>query len=49
MISKIAFLPTLAFTVFMEKFGGRPWYSRVDKTVILGALPFRSVIPEVSP
>jgi atypical dual specificity phosphatase len=44
---KAAFFPTLAYNVLLEKLSLRPWYSRIDETVLLGALPFRSFTEEV--
>jgi len=41
MLARVSFLPTLAFNVAMEKLGSRPWWSRIDQRVVLGALPFR--------
>ena len=38
---KLCFYPSLAFNLVLAKFSGRQWYSKVDDTVILGALPFR--------
>nr|CAG4644406.1 EOG090X0GSS [Lepidurus arcticus] len=43
MLARISYLPTLAFNVVMEKFTDRRWFDRIDETVILGALPFRSM------
>lgn len=43
MIRRICFYPTLAYCAIESKFGNRPWYHRIDETVILGALPFRSI------
>lgn len=43
MFSRLTFLPSLAYNIVMEKFGSRHWYDRMDGTVILGALPFRSI------
>ena len=31
----------------MERFAGRHWFDRIDETVVLGALPLRSVTDEV--
>lgn len=32
----------------MEKVTARRWYDRIDEHTILGALPFRSMAPQVS-
>nr|CAG4645899.1 EOG090X0GSS [Lynceus sp. MCZ IZ 141354] len=47
MIARIAFVPTLAFNILMEKFTSRNWYDKIDDTVILGALPFRSMTDQL--
>lgn len=47
-LARILFYPTLAYNVLMEKITSRQWYNRVDETVILGALPFKSMTDEVS-
>ena len=47
MLSRVAFYPTLLYNVAMEKLSARTWYNRIDETVILGALPFRSMTQEV--
>lgn len=39
LFGKIAFYPTLYFNIVMSKITSRTWYSRIDETVILGALP----------
>lgn len=46
-LARILFYPTLAYNVVMEKITSREWFNRVDPTVILGALPFRSLTEEV--
>ncbi|XP_040020318.1 phosphatidylglycerophosphatase and protein-tyrosine phosphatase 1 [Gasterosteus aculeatus] len=42
-LARLLFYPTLAYTVAMEKMTSRRWFDRVDDTVVLGALPFRSI------
>jgi len=42
MFARATFLPTLAYNVAMERISSRRWWDRIDRTVILGALPFRS-------
>jgi len=42
MFARVTFLPTLAYNVAMERISQRRWWDRIDKRVILGALPFRS-------
>lgn len=46
-LARTLFYPTLAYNAVMEKITSRQWYNRVDPTVILGALPFRSMTEEV--
>ncbi|XP_063048987.1 phosphatidylglycerophosphatase and protein-tyrosine phosphatase 1 [Engraulis encrasicolus] len=46
-LARILFYPTLAYNVIMEKISSRKWYNRVDETVILGALPFKSMTEEL--
>lgn len=43
MLARLSFYPTLFYNVFMEKISSRNWYDRIDETVILGALPFKSL------
>lgn len=46
-LQRIVFYPTLAYNVLLAKYWGRPWYNRIDETVLLGALPFRSITQDV--
>lgn len=48
MFARVSFYPTLLYNVFMEKVTARRWYDRIDDSMILGALPFRSMTDEVS-
>lgn len=45
---RLTFWPTLAYNVALERLAFRKWYSRIDETIILGALPWRTLVPEVS-
>ncbi|KAL1130319.1 hypothetical protein AAG570_013257 [Ranatra chinensis] len=47
MFARISFYPTLLYNVVMEKISSRNWYDRIDETVILGALPFRSMTEQL--
>ncbi|XP_032894788.1 phosphatidylglycerophosphatase and protein-tyrosine phosphatase 1 [Amblyraja radiata] len=47
LFARIVFYPSLGYNVFMSKMFGRPWYDRIDQTVIIGALPFRSLTDEL--
>ncbi|XP_029771651.1 phosphatidylglycerophosphatase and protein-tyrosine phosphatase 1 isoform X2 [Suricata suricatta] len=45
-LARVLFYPTLLYTVFRGKVPGRAhrdWYHRIDPTVLLGALPLRSM------
>ncbi|XP_074523425.1 phosphatidylglycerophosphatase and protein-tyrosine phosphatase 1 [Halichoeres trimaculatus] len=46
-LARLLFYPTLAYNVVMEKVSSRQWFDRVDETVILGALPFRSMTKQL--
>jgi atypical dual specificity phosphatase len=48
MFGRITFYPTLAYNVALERLAFRKWYSRIDETVVLGALPFRSLMNQVT-
>jgi hypothetical protein len=45
--ARLAFYPTLLYTYLVAAVGSRQWYSRVDKWVIVGALPVYSVVEQV--
>ncbi|XP_051709298.2 phosphatidylglycerophosphatase and protein-tyrosine phosphatase 1 isoform X3 [Oryctolagus cuniculus] len=50
-LARVLFYPTLLYTVFRGKMPGRghrDWYHRIDPTVLLGALPLRSMTLQVS-
>lgn len=47
MFARVTFYPTLVYNILMEKISSRNWYDRIDETVILGALPFRSMTKQV--
>ncbi|KAL4622913.1 phosphatidylglycerophosphatase and protein-tyrosine phosphatase 1 isoform X1 [Arapaima gigas] len=46
-LARLLFYPTLGYNVVMEKVSSRRWFNRVDQTVILGALPFKSMTDEL--
>ncbi|XP_072473648.1 phosphatidylglycerophosphatase and protein-tyrosine phosphatase 1 isoform X2 [Notamacropus eugenii] len=49
-LARILFYPTLLYTLLREKVSGpahRDWYHRIDSTVLLGALPLRSLTPRL--
>lgn len=48
MFARVTFYPSLVYNVFMERVSPRQWYNRIDDNMILGALPFRYMAPEVS-
>jgi len=43
MVGRLSFYPTLVYNILMEKYSSRRWYDRIDETVILGALPWKSL------
>ncbi len=43
LLGRLAFYPSLVYNMAMEQLASRPWYSHIDNTVILGALPFKSM------
>ncbi|MBN3277741.1 PTPM1 phosphatase, partial [Polyodon spathula] len=45
--ARLLFYPTLAYNVCMEKISRRRWFDRIDQTVLLGALPFKSMTKEL--
>ena len=50
-LARVLYYPTLLYTVFRGKMPGRAhrdWYHRIDSTVLLGALPLRSMTRRVS-
>ncbi|KAF7687925.1 phosphatidylglycerophosphatase and protein-tyrosine phosphatase 1 [Silurus meridionalis] len=47
LLARVLFYPTLAYNVVLEKVSSRRWFDRVDQTVILGALPFKSMTTEL--
>lgn len=50
-LARVLFYPTLLYTVFRGKVPGRAhrdWYHRIDRTVLLGALPLRNMTRRVS-
>lgn len=49
-LARVLFYPTLLYTVFRGRVSGpahRDWYHRIDRTVLLGALPLRSMTRRV--
>lgn len=49
-LARVLFYPTLLYTVFRGTVRGpahRDWYHRIDHTVLLGALPLRSMTRRV--
>lgn len=47
-VARTFFYPSLAYNAVMAKLGFRKWYTRLDDTVILGALPFRSMTEKLA-
>ena len=49
LIAKLLFLPTLCYNILLSKLiSGRNWFDKVDATLILGALPIKSVRNKLS-
>jgi len=48
MIARTIFYPSLLYNIMMERFTSRRWFDRIDDTVVLGALPLRSITDEVA-
>ncbi|XP_051821134.1 phosphatidylglycerophosphatase and protein-tyrosine phosphatase 1 [Antechinus flavipes] len=49
-LARILFYPTLLYTLMRDKVSGpahRDWYHRIDSTVLLGALPLRSLTSQL--
>nr|CAG4646667.1 EOG090X0GSS [Macrothrix elegans] len=46
-LARAFFYPSLAYNIFMENVSSRNWYDRVDRNLILGALPLRYKVPEL--
>lgn len=47
MFARLSFYPTLFYNVAMERVTSRRWFDRIDRNVILGALPFRGMIQDL--
>ncbi|XP_054167316.1 phosphatidylglycerophosphatase and protein-tyrosine phosphatase 1-like [Oppia nitens] len=47
MFGRVTFYPTLLYNIFMSKVSTRRWFDRIDDNCILGALPFRSITPQL--
>ena len=46
--ARVLYIPTVIRLLLKQKVSFYNWYDRIDDTVILGALPFRSMTKEVS-
>lgn len=46
-LSRISYFPGIAWNTVSWRWRKRQWYNRIDNTVVLGALPFRSQAEEV--
>ncbi len=46
-LKRMAFYPSLFYTVAMEKVSQRTRWNRIDPNVLLGGLPFHSHIPKL--
>ena len=45
--SRISFSPGIAWNTVSWRWRNYQWYNRIDNTIVLGALPFRSQAEEV--
>ncbi|KAK7471767.1 hypothetical protein BaRGS_00035589 [Batillaria attramentaria] len=46
-LARAAFYPSLFYTYVTTKVTKRKWYSRIDRTVLIGALPVKSLVEEL--
>lgn len=46
-VYRVGFLPSLSYNIVLNKLNVRPWYNRVDDSVIIGALPWISIKDEL--
>lgn len=47
LFQRASFIPSLLYNLIRSKMSGREWYSRIDDSIVLGALPFRSLVEEL--
>ena len=47
LVQRVVYYPSLVYNVVLEKITSRNWYDHIDETVILGALPFKSMTKQV--
>jgi atypical dual specificity phosphatase len=47
MFGRLTFYPTLAYNITLNRLAIRRWYDRIDDTVVLGALPWRTLTPQL--
>ena len=45
--SRVSYFPGIAWNTFSWRWRNYQWYNRIDNTIVLGALPFRSQAEEV--
>ena len=45
--SRISYFPGIAWNTISWRWRNYQWYDRIDSTIVLGALPFRSQAEEV--
>ena len=45
--SRVSFFPGIAWNTVTWRWRNYQWYNRIDNTIVLGALPFRSQAEEV--
>ncbi|VDP37966.1 unnamed protein product [Soboliphyme baturini] len=49
LLMKMVFYPTLLYNVIRNRISSSdwPWYCRIDETVVLGAVPFKSMVDKL--
>ncbi|ESO98388.1 hypothetical protein LOTGIDRAFT_187475 [Lottia gigantea] len=46
-LSRIVFYPSLSYNILLSKISVRKWYNRIDDTVILGAIPIKTLADDI--
>lgn len=45
LMARLLFYPTLAWNLLLHRLTRRRWWDRIDRNVLLGALPFAAAVP----
>ncbi|XP_055342771.1 phosphatidylglycerophosphatase and protein-tyrosine phosphatase 1-like [Paramacrobiotus metropolitanus] len=48
-LRKALFFPTILYNIVADSITSRTWYNRIDRHLVLGAIPFRSVLEDLAP